>query len=682
MAVTPHSPRSPQPDAVPAAAAGRSLHPALPAALAAFAVYLATMNRTFGVVDCGELAACAWTLGVAHPTGYPTLMLLGWLASHAWPAAPILALNILAAALTAAGVGVLALLADRVLAAAAVDCGGVAGRRCVAALSALATGLAGAWWSQGTGWEVYCLHALMLPLTCLAFLGLVDQEAAAEAAAGPASPPRLGFTRRGNLFAFVLGLSLTNHLTIGLLAPAFLVHWFARLVPAGRGGRRFDAAAAWRRAAQRWLYLAPAFAAGLVPPYLLLMARAAAHPAVNWGAPSNLPDLIHHVRGRDYGHAMGHLFDQAFFTQFAYFVHWLPGAVGYVGLATGAWGLVVLWRRSRPLATWSLLGFAACVVAACSYNVNDIANYFMTAVMMIGLWSAFAIAAAWGRFGARAGLALAVALVAVLAVTGWRANDERGNTITEDFARNMLATLPPDAIVLTQQWDFWEAGSLYLQIVSGYRRDVTVIDTDSLHADWYIDQVTRMHPQVMAPVKAEADRVAAGARRLRRGQLRTPAEQQQYARDFYALVDALVERNNPTRPCFMTYDPFDPYTASGWRRVPWGLAQRLVRDEAYVPADVPQLRFRMWNRRLVPQVVWTLKLYAEACQDRAAYEHAHGRDDLARRWAELAVSFDPGFDAARVPDFPARIEEQVAGELRRFARMRADLARGAYPSWY
>ena len=49
------------------------------AALAAFGIYLATMNRTFGVVDCGELAACAWIFGVAHPTGYPTLMLLGWL---------------------------------------------------------------------------------------------------------------------------------------------------------------------------------------------------------------------------------------------------------------------------------------------------------------------------------------------------------------------------------------------------------------------------------------------------------------------------------------------------------------------------------------------------------------------------------------------------------------------------
>ena len=44
------------------------------AGLAVLVPYLLTMNRTFGVVDCGELAACAYTLGIPHPTGYPIMM--------------------------------------------------------------------------------------------------------------------------------------------------------------------------------------------------------------------------------------------------------------------------------------------------------------------------------------------------------------------------------------------------------------------------------------------------------------------------------------------------------------------------------------------------------------------------------------------------------------------------------
>ena len=45
------------------------------------ALYLATMSRTYGFIDRGELAAVATTLGIAHPTGYPTITLVGHLAA-------------------------------------------------------------------------------------------------------------------------------------------------------------------------------------------------------------------------------------------------------------------------------------------------------------------------------------------------------------------------------------------------------------------------------------------------------------------------------------------------------------------------------------------------------------------------------------------------------------------------
>ncbi|NUQ01549.1 MAG: DUF2723 domain-containing protein, partial [Armatimonadetes bacterium] len=44
----------------------------------AVVLYLATAapTVTFGG-DCGELAAAAWSLGIAHPTGYPLYLMLG-----------------------------------------------------------------------------------------------------------------------------------------------------------------------------------------------------------------------------------------------------------------------------------------------------------------------------------------------------------------------------------------------------------------------------------------------------------------------------------------------------------------------------------------------------------------------------------------------------------------------------
>ncbi|MEW6007859.1 MAG: DUF2723 domain-containing protein [bacterium] len=42
-----------------------------------FGVYLHTLTPTIGFHDSGELITCAYTLGIAHPPGYPLYTLLG-----------------------------------------------------------------------------------------------------------------------------------------------------------------------------------------------------------------------------------------------------------------------------------------------------------------------------------------------------------------------------------------------------------------------------------------------------------------------------------------------------------------------------------------------------------------------------------------------------------------------------
>jgi hypothetical protein len=83
---------------------------------AAASIYLLTMSRSVGFIDLGELAAVATTLGIAHPTGYPTITMLGHLVTRLWPWRPLMALNVLAALLVAAGAGVLVVWLDGVIA--------------------------------------------------------------------------------------------------------------------------------------------------------------------------------------------------------------------------------------------------------------------------------------------------------------------------------------------------------------------------------------------------------------------------------------------------------------------------------------------------------------------------------------------------------------------------------------
>src|SRR5579864_6060332 len=81
----------------------------------AFVAYLFTLAPSVDFIDSGELATDCYTLGICHPTGYPLFTLIGWVFSHLPIASlPILRLNIMAAFFTAAGAGMLVLVANEV----------------------------------------------------------------------------------------------------------------------------------------------------------------------------------------------------------------------------------------------------------------------------------------------------------------------------------------------------------------------------------------------------------------------------------------------------------------------------------------------------------------------------------------------------------------------------------------
>jgi hypothetical protein len=71
--------------------------------LVSFGVYAATLARTVGFIDSGELAWASATLGVPHPTGYPLYTLLTYLFVSALPFfEPIVAINLFSAATASA----------------------------------------------------------------------------------------------------------------------------------------------------------------------------------------------------------------------------------------------------------------------------------------------------------------------------------------------------------------------------------------------------------------------------------------------------------------------------------------------------------------------------------------------------------------------------------------------------
>src|SRR5918998_6247374 len=164
----------------------------------AFLLYLWTLAPTVlyyerpDLLDAAMLQAHAYALGIAQPTGYPTYTMLAHLFTYLPFGDPAYRANLASAAFGAAAVFVL-VFAGRLL----------SGRIWAGAVGSLAFAVGNIFWSQAVIAEVYTLNALFVASIVLVLLLWRD-------------------TRRDRYLlvaAFLVGLSLTNHVTSGLLLP-------------------------------------------------------------------------------------------------------------------------------------------------------------------------------------------------------------------------------------------------------------------------------------------------------------------------------------------------------------------------------------------------------------------------------------------------------------------------------
>ena len=345
--------------------------------LIAFLTYLLTLTPTVDFIDSGEFAAVCANLGVAHPTGYPLFTLLGHFFSKL-PLAErvIVRLNIMSALFAAAGAGVFVLLVRKFLTVLSDAKALTVGKKnedqrrkpIIIWLSAAVSGLLLAWsrvhWETGTTLEVYSLHALFTVL--LLYLGIVYAES------NNSSKDR----RAGLLFFLVLGLSLANHLTTGLLIPAFAFLFLWKYISQKTALKRIIVA------------MLPVFIGILF--YLYLPIRAAGRPEIMWGIPDSLEAIWDNLTVRDF---QSRLFARQSEGEASrdFFIR-LPARVGYLPLPFILFGMVLTWRRARKYFFFLLLVFVFSLFYAATYNVGDNIYYFNPAFIALLIYGGAGLA--------------------------------------------------------------------------------------------------------------------------------------------------------------------------------------------------------------------------------------------------------------------------------------------------
>ena len=592
--------------------------------LAAFGVYLLTLAPTVTFIDSGELATVAATLGIAHPTGYPLFALLGWLFAHLPISARIIwKLNLMSAVFCAAAVFLcyrlfLFLLSEKERDGEALSF--IIRNRIAAATAVLALAFSRTFWSQAVAIEVYALHLLFLALALWLFLRAMTEHALKN-----------GSGRWWYAFAFVLGLSFTNHMTTILLAPGFLYLYFAV-----HGFSR----SSWKKIGRAAL----PFMGGLSV-YLYLPLRASRHPLMNWGNPVELHAFWRHVTAANFHGFMFSSWD-VMSRQAGHFISSFSSEVGIAALPLAIIGLADLLVASRRLFFFSLLLFFGCVAYSINYDIPDIDSYFLLAYIAFALWEAYGIrrcfeigqGTVW-HFGV--GLICALTVVLPLWLNHHDA-DESHDFAVEDYVMNMLEPLGAEAVVFSAQWDYLASPSYYFQSVEGLRPDVTVIDRELLMHSWYHEQLRRNHPELISGTEPKIDAFLLELRKFERNEA---FDSVAFGNSFADMYRSLMSGIARTKPVYLTPEVAGDFRDTNFSLVPDGLVFRLTRDttgrsfapKRFVFRPIPK------SNRFTEDVKG---YYAAGYVTQAVYADQLGDRQRGLEFLKAAVDVKPGFPPA------------------------------------
>ena len=455
--------------------ATRRLGPAVVVAVIAFVAARTAMLPGVAFWDTAELQAVGPLMGTAHPAGFPTYVLLGWLASVVLQpfGEPAFRMNLLAGLCVAVVAGVTVDLVRALTRSTLL--GGAAGAGL--ALTPIV-------WSIGSHAEAHALHLALLAVV----LWLLVAWEARQTGAIEGPPDRYLLAA-----AIVVGLSVGNHsLTLLLILPVALF-----ILAVDRGILR-----------RHW-FLAVclgSFVATVALVYLELPLRAGPfRAALVYGRPETWDGFWYVALGEQFRGSVVDPFGD------------LPGKLAMLVERTIAqFGILVAFVPVAFLATvvrlprYALLTGTAVLVTcffAASYENAEIERYYLGPVLLAWTWLAILarvaadaldriLRAVTGRAPDWPAAMPAAAMLLVLLAPAIRDLPDRYAQVDESHDRGAaawvdraLTVMEPDAVLVS--WWSYSTPLWYAQRVEGRRPDLTIID-DRTRLDENLGDITHV----------------------------------------------------------------------------------------------------------------------------------------------------------------------------------------------
>lgn len=435
--------------------------------LLVFAVFAFTLAPGLYTEDSADFITASATLGIPHPSGYPTYTMLGFLFSKIPLGEIPWRINLMSAFFGALTISLLYLIIKKI------------GQKftkgfpleIVSILATLSFAFSQTFWRESIVAEIYSLNTFFVALTLLLAVNFYQTRK----------------TRHLYLLSFFFGLGLTNHYSLLTLAPAFLL-----LLPPD-SIRRFKKIKSWMPA---FAGMAFCFLLGLLP-YLYLPLRARTNPPLNWLNPSsshNLQQVLQFNLPTNH-HLTANLFKFIPELLNNYQLEFIPstmGTAGMIGLLVLAMaGISLLIKKDRRLGLFLFFAFlltslGPIVVLTHGAPPNFSINWFLN-VMFIPHYLILTIFIAAGFFGLGQllkpllfypCLAAFGVLIFWLFCAHFQINNLSQEFLVDDYSRLILKNLPNNSILIIKEDDLNQdtisLSLAYLTMVEKQRLDVLI----------------------------------------------------------------------------------------------------------------------------------------------------------------------------------------------------------------
>ena len=547
-------------------------------AVVTFIIYLFSICPTVYLIDSGELAAVSYTLGIAHPTGYPLYTIISYFFAHL-PGEPIFNLNLLSALFTVCAAVFLYMLAHSIM------------KDKIAALIPVAIfSFAPTIWRISVTNEVYPLTAL---LGIMIFYVLY----------------RLRNIRHFYLIMFLFGLAFTNHIIVFSLAGPVFVYLILK----------------YRPEFKKVLFgiICALFAVSL---YVYLIARTNGNAALAWGNTYNLQRLFWHVTGKQYQVWM---FSQSITELFRNFGNGLMILLRnflYVLIIPVLVGLHRLYKTERRR-LWLFISIISLnILYIINYSIPDIESYYMPSFITLIIISAYGLKA----FKKYLRSYIVLPLVIIIVLLNYRTCTLRGNSFGMDFGRAHLEELPEKSLLLCTFWDIYSP-IIYLKKVKNIRQDLIVIDKELLRRTWYIKYLQDEYPEFYKGISTEVDNYLIELLKFEYGE---PYNPEVIQLKFITMLEAFISSKLEQGVYFAT--PFPDrdldQTHPQYLRIPKGMVFELILDATeYHPFDFSMLNIKKPNLVNDERMVHNITVVRRMVNNNILYLNAAGMTEPAER---------------------------------------------------